>query len=117
MLLVCSLCASQSTYFKKYTSGSIVENNKTVASWKSSPLTIAFYGSPSNNIVFYYQNGSTKKYHQLTSGDNIKGFDSKDYRIIICNDVELNEQVAIQLYDNDIAIRLILPNGWIEFKK
>jgi hypothetical protein len=116
-LLASSLCVSQNTYLKKYTSGSIVTNDKVVASWINSELTVAFYGSPSNDIVFYYQNGSTKKYHQLTIGDLTKGIDGKNYHIIICNNLDIDEQIALQVYESYSVIRFILPNGYVEFKK
>lgn len=116
LLLSSFMCIAQEAFVKKYTSMISVSNNVR-GEWKSTDITVVFNPKGVTDIVFYYPNGSIRTFHQITSPEKDKTTNGDEYQIVQCLD-ESGDQVAIQLFDDDTCLRIIIDKGWfIEFHK
>lgn len=110
-------CFSQETFVKKYTSF-ITTNNYVLGEWERTDVTVVFNPKGIRDIVFYYTNGSVRTYHQVTSTQTGKTKNNDAYQIVECIDDEDGARVAIQLFDDDTCIRIIIASGYnIEFHR
>ncbi len=116
LLLSSFVCMAQETFVKKYTSMiSISDNVK--GEWESTDMTVVFNAKGLTDIVFYYPNGSIKTFHQITDMTKDVTTNGDAYQIVECLD-ERGTRVAIQLFEDDTCLRVIIDKGWfIEFHK
>ena len=116
LLLNSFMSIAQETFIKKYTSMISVSNN-VKGEPESTDITVVFNPDGVSDIVFYYPNRSIKTFHQITSPEKDKTKNGDTYQILECLD-ESGRRVAIQLFDDDTCLRVILDKGWfIEFHK
>ncbi len=117
LLLLSSISMfSQETFVKKYTS--FITNNNVIGKWESTDVTVVFNPKGIRDIVFYYTNGSIRTYHQVTSTESGKTKNNESYQIVECIDDEDGAKVAIQLFDDDTCLRVIIDAGYyIEFHR
>jgi hypothetical protein len=107
---------SQSTFVKKYTS-MISISNDIKGEWQKTDITVVFNANNVTDIVFYYPNGSVRTFYQITSPEKNKTTNGDAYQIVECLD-ESGDRVAIQLFDDDTCLRVLIDKGWfIEFHK
>jgi hypothetical protein len=117
LLLLSISMFSQETFVKKYTSF-ITNNNYVLGKWESTDVTVVFNPKGIRDIVFYYTNGSIRTYHQVTSTESGKTKNNDSYQIVECIDDEDGAKVAIQLFDDDTCLRVIIDAGYyIEFHR
>lgn len=115
-LLSSVMCFAQKTFVKKYTS-SIAVNNYVKDEWQSTDITVVFNAGGITNIVFYYPNGNTRTFHQITAMMKDKTTNGDPYQIVECLD-ESGDRVAIQLFDDDTCLRVIIDKGYyVEFHR
>ena len=112
-----SIMLSQ-TFVKKYTSV-ISEKAGVVGKWEETSLTVVFYDSQSQDIVFYYMaNNSTKRFHQISTVIEGKTESEEGYQMMVCIDDEDGTKVAIQLFNDDTTLRVLISEGYfVEFHK
>jgi hypothetical protein len=116
LLLSSFMCIAQETFVKKYTSMIAVSNN-VKGEWQSTDMTVVFNPKGVTDIVFYYPNGSIRTFHQITDMTKDTTTNGDTYQIVECLD-ERGTKVAIQLFDDDTCLRVIIDKGWfIEFHK
>ena len=116
LLLSSFVCMAQETFVKKYTSMIAVSNN-VKGEWQSTDMTVVFNPKGVTDIVFYYPNGSIRTFHQITDMTKNVTTNGDAYQIVECLD-ESGDRVAIQLFDDDTCLRVIIDKGWfIEFHK
>jgi|694.fasta_scaffold19913_21 hypothetical protein len=116
LLLSSFVCMAQETFVKKYTSMIAVSNN-VKGEWQSTDMTVVFNPKGVTDIVFYYPNGSIRTFHQITDMTKDTTTNGDEYQIVECLD-ESGDRVAIQLFDDDTCLRVIIDKGWfIEFHK
>jgi hypothetical protein len=116
LLLSSFMCIAQETFVKKYTSMIAVSNN-VKGEWQSTDMTVVFNPKGVTDIVFYYPNGSIRTFHQITDMTKDTTTNGDEYQIVECLD-ESGDRVAIQLFDDDTCLRVIIDKGWfIEFHK
>jgi hypothetical protein len=116
LLLSSFVCMAQETFVKKYTSMIAVSNN-VKGEWQSTDMTVVFNPKGVTDIVFYYPNGSIRTFHQITDMTKDTTTNGDTYQIVECLD-ERGTKVAIQLFDDDTCLRVIIDKGWfIEFHK
>ena len=116
-LLLLSMCTfAQEAFVKKYTSMISVSNNVR-GEWQDTDVTVAFNPRGIADIIFYYPNGFTRTFHQISNPEKDKTENGDTYQIVQCLD-RSGDQVAIQLFDDDTCLRIIIDKGWfIEFHK
>ena len=116
LLLSSFVCMAQETFVKKYTSMIAVSNN-VKCEWQSTDMTVVFNPKGVTDIVFYYPNGSIRTFHQITDMTKDTTTNGDAYQIVECLD-ESGDRVAIQLFEDDTCLRVIVDKGWfIEFHK
>jgi hypothetical protein len=116
LLLSSFVCMAQETFVKKYTSMIAVSNN-VKGEWQSTDMTVVFNPKGVTDIVFYYPNGSIRTFHQITDMTKDTTTNGDAYQIVECLD-ESGDRVAIQLFEDDTCLRVIIDKGWfIEFHK
>ena len=116
LLLSSFVCLAQEAFVKKYTS-MITVSNDVKGEWKKTDITVVFNPKGVTDIVFYYPNGSQRTFHQITSPEKNKTTGGDTYQIVECLD-ESGEKVAIQLFDDDTCLRVIVAKGYfIEFHR
>lgn len=116
LLLSSFVCIAQETFVKKYTSMIAVSNN-VKGEWQSTDMTVVFNPKGVTDIVFYYPNGSIRTFHQITDMTKDTTTNGDAYQIVECLD-ESGDRVAIQLFEDDTCLRVIIDKGWfIEFHK
>lgn len=114
--LVSGICFAQ-TFVKKYTSV-ISEISGVVGDWKDISLTVVFNEQETGDIVFYYSDGYKRRFHQVSSVTEDKTNSGQGYQIIICIDSEDATKVALQLFDSDTVLRvLISKDTYVEFHR
>jgi hypothetical protein len=64
LLLVSTVMFSQSTFVKKYTTF-VAKQNGVFQEWKQSEVTVVFNPKGVRDVVFYYENGSVRTFHQI----------------------------------------------------
>jgi hypothetical protein len=117
LLLLSISMFSQETFVKKYTSF-ITNNNYVLGKWERTDVTVVFNPKGIRDIVFYYTNGSVRTFHQVTSIQSGKTKNNDGYQIVECIDDEDGAKVAIQLFDDDTCLRIIIDAGYyIEFHR
>lgn len=115
-LLSSFICLAQDTFVKKYTSLIAVKNN-VKGEWEKADITVVFNPEGVTDIVFYYPNGSKRIFHQVTSPKEDKTTNDEKYQIVECLD-ESGTEVAIQLFDDDTCLRVLVAKGWyVEFHR
>ena len=116
LLLSSVVCIAQDTFVKKYTS-SIAINNYVKDKWQSADITVVFNAGGVRDIVFYYPNENTRTFHQITGMTKDKTTNGDEYQIVECLD-ESGDRVAIQLFDDDTCLRVIIDKGYyVEFHR
>ena len=119
IILSTTLCIAQQAFVKKYHSMiTIADGIK--GEWESTDLTVSFNSKEtkeSKNIIFYYPNGTSRTFYQITN--MVKGTtgNGDTYQIIQCLD-EAGQRVALQLFDDDTCLRVLVDIGYyIEFHR
>jgi len=116
LLLSSFICIAQDTFVKKYTS-LITINNNVKGEWQSADITVLFNANGVRDIVFYYPNGNTRTFHQIVTMTKNTTTNGDAYQIIECLD-ESGDRVAIQLFEDDTCLRVIVAKGYyVEFHK
>jgi hypothetical protein len=117
LFMLISVASFSQTFVKKYTSV-ITEKAGVLGEWKDASLTVVFNEVNTDDIVFYYSDGSIKRFHQVGDVKEDKTNSGHGYQIIMCIDDEDGKQVAIQLFDDDKTLRIIVAEGYfVEFHK
>lgn len=117
LLLMLSVVSFSQTFVNKYNSV-IGEKAGVMGKWETISITVVFNEKDTGDIVFYYANGNVKRFHQVgdVTKDKTKSGDS--YQIIICIDDEDGKKVALQLFDEDSTLRILISDGYYaEFHK
>jgi hypothetical protein len=116
-LLLLSMCTfAQDTFVKKYTSMIAISNN-VKGEWQSADITVVFNADGVRDIVFYYPNGNTRTFHQIVGMTKDVTTNGDAYQIVECLD-ESGSRVAIQLFEDDTCLRVIVAKGYyVEFHK
>lgn len=115
--LALSVTSFSQTFVKKYTSV-VTKTNGVLGEWKETSLTVVFNEKDTGDIVFYYSDGTSKRFHQISNVLQDKTKSGEGYQLIECLDDEDGYKVAIQLFDDDTALRIIIGKGsFVEFHK
>lgn len=105
------------SFVEKYTT-SITKKSGIFEDWKNTNITVVFNEKETGDIVFYYDIGTVKRFYQI--GDVMKDINNtkESYQIIMAIDSEDGTKVAIQLFDNNSTLRVIIADGFfVEFHK
>jgi hypothetical protein len=117
LFLMLSVASFSQTFVKKYTSA-IAEKAGVLGEWQDVSITVVFNEQKTGDIVFYYANATTKRFHQIGDVENNKTRNGEGYQIIYCIDNSDGKDVAIQLFDNNETLRILLSKGYsVEFHK
>jgi hypothetical protein len=117
LFLSIQISLAQETFVKKYTSV-ISEKAGVLSDWQEISLTVVFNEKGTGDIVFYYTGNKSKRFHQISSASEEKTNSGQGYQIIVCVDNEDGNKVAIQLFDDDTALRVLIDKGYfVEFHK
>lgn len=117
LFLTFSLTSFSQTFVKKYTSV-IAEKEGVMGNWQDTSVTVVFNEKGTGDIVFYYTNDTTKRFHQIGSPSEDKTVSGEPYQIISCIDNTDGSMVAIQLFDDDTTLRVLIAKGYfVEFRK
>jgi hypothetical protein len=117
LFLMLSLASFSQTFVKKYTSA-IAEKAGVLGEWKDISITVVFNEQKTGDIVFYYPNGTTKRFHQIGDVETNKTTSGEGYQIIYCIDNSDGKDVAIQLFDSNQTLRILISKGYfVEFHK
>jgi hypothetical protein len=117
LFLMFSLTSFSQTFVKKYTSA-IAEKAGVLEDWKEVSITVVFNEEDTGDIVFYYSNGNTKRFHQIGDVEKGKTKAGENYQIIYCIDNADAKKVAIQLFDEDSTLRILISEGYsVEFHR
>jgi len=116
LLLSSFVCFAQDTFVKKYTSMIAISNNVN-GEWQSADITVVFNADGVRDIVFYYPNGNIRRFHQIVGMTKDVTTNGDAYQIVECLD-ESGSRVAIQLFEDDTCLRVIVAKGYyVEFHK
>jgi len=114
LLLSTSMFSQTKTFVKKYTSY-ISESKGVMQPWVNSGVTVVFNANNTNDIVFYYPNNTKRIVHQVGDVEEGKTTGGDKYQIITCVD-EDGTELALQLFDNNTTMRILIAKGYmIEF--
>jgi hypothetical protein len=115
LLLLSTLMFSQSeTFVKKYTS-MVSKKEGVLQPWEQVDVTVVFNAKGGKDIVFYYTNGNTRSFHQISSVTQSKTENGQGYQFIDCVDQD-GTKVGIQLFDDDTCLRILIAKGYmVEF--
>jgi hypothetical protein len=117
LFLMLSLASFSQTFVKKYTLA-IAEKAGVLGEWQDVSVTVVFNEQKTNDIVFYYTNSSTKRFHQVGDVTEDKTKSGEGYQFITCIDDEDGNKVAIQLFNDDSVLRILISDGYyVEFHK
>lgn len=117
LFLMLSVASFSQVFVKKYTSV-ISEKAGVMGKWEDTSLTVVFNEKETGDIVFYYTNASTKRFHQVGDVKEDKTNSGEGYQIIVCIDDEDGNKVAVQLFDDDTTLRILISDGYfVEFHK
>ena len=67
LFLMLSVASFSQTFVKKYTSA-IAEKAGVLGEWQDISITVVFNEQKTGDIVFYYPNATTKRFHLLIKG-------------------------------------------------
>jgi hypothetical protein len=116
LLLSSFVCFAQDTFVKKYTS-LISVSNDVKGEWQTTDITVVFNANGVRDIVFYYPNGNIRTFHQIVGMTKDVTTNGDAYQIVECLD-ESGDRVAIQLFEDDTCLRVIIAKGYyVEFHK
>jgi hypothetical protein len=117
LFLMFSLTSFSQTFVKKYTS--VIKKVRGVLSeWQDTSLTVVFNEKDTGDFVFYYSDGTSKRFHQVSDATNDQTKSGEGYQIISCIDDNDGFKVAIQLFDDDTTLRVLIGEGtFVEFHK
>lgn len=114
LLLLSITMFSQEAFVKKYTS-LVSKKADVLQPWEKIDVTVVFNAEGSKDIIFYYSNGNTRKFHQITEVRQGKTENGEGYQLVQCVD-ENGTKVAMQLFDDDTCLRILISKGYmIEF--
>jgi len=114
LLLLSVTVFSQEAFVKKYTS-MVSKKEDVLQPWERIDVTVVFNSKGSNDIVFYYATGNTRKFHQITDVTEGKTEDGQGYQFVNCVDQDGNK-VGIQLFNDDTCLRILIAKGYmVEF--
>ena len=117
LFLTLSLTSFSQTFVKKYLYYITAKDN-VLSEWKETSVTVVFNEKTTNDIVFYYSNGSTNRFHQIGDSTNDKTKSNEPYQIIMCIEDNSGETVGVQLFDDDDTLRVIVDKGfYLEYRK
>ena len=117
LFMMLSVASFSQTFVKKYTSV-ISEKAGVLGKWETTSMTVVFNESVTKDIVFYYSDGSQKRFHQIGDVEEDKTVSGNAYQIITCIDNNDGNQIAIQLFDDDTTLRVIIGKGYyVEFHR
>lgn len=117
LLLMLSVVSFSQTFVNKYNSV-IAEKSGVLGKWETISITVVFNETDTGDIVFYYTNGNVKRFHQVGDVTKDKTKSGEAYQIIICIDDENGKKVALQLFDEDSTLRILISDGnFVEFHK
>ena len=104
------------TFAKKYTSY-ITKEKDVLQPWVKSEITVVFNAGKLKDVVFYYPNGNTRTFHQIVGMTKDTTTNGDAYQIVECLD-ESGDKVAVQLFEDDKCLRVIIAKGYyVEFHK
>ena len=111
-LLATTLCFAQSSTFVKKYDSYIIEKDYIKEPRKYGEVTVVFNSNGEQDIVFYYTNGETKTYHQITGVVKGKTSNGDGFQTIDCIDSVTGKRVTLQLFDDDTCLRLFVALGY-----
>lgn len=112
-----SLTSFSQTFVKKFTSA-IAQKAGVFGDWEKVSLTVVFNEEETEDIVFYYSNGTTKRFHQIGDVEINTTKSGQGYQIIYCIDNSDGNDVAIQLFDDSKTLRILISKGYfVEFHR
>jgi hypothetical protein len=115
LFLMFSLTSFSQTFVKKYNSV-IAKKAGVLGEWETTSLTVVFNEKETGDIVFYYPNGTTKRFHQFGDVQEEKTNSGASYQLIICIDDEDGNKVGLQLFDENSTLRILISDGYfVEF--
>ncbi len=114
LILLSASMFSQETFIRKYTSY-VSESKGVIQPWVQSGVTVVFNANKTSDIVFYYPNNTKRIVHQVGDVREEKTKGGDKYQIITVID-EDGSEMAIQLFDDGTALRILIAEGYfIEF--
>ena len=117
LLLSSFTCFAQDTFVKKYTS-MVTKEKGVLQPWQTADITVVFNPNGVRDVVIYFSNGSKKVLHQVGSVTQGKTKNNEPYQFVQCIDDEDGMKVAVQLFDDDTCLRIIIGDGYyVEFHK
>jgi len=116
LFLILSVTSFSQTFVKKYTDV-INEKNGVLGDWEKISLTVVFNEKETGDIVFYYANGNSKRFHQIGDVREDKTKSGSPYQILTCIDNADGTKIALQLFDNETLRVLIADGYYAEFHK
>ena len=117
LFLTFSITSFSQTFVKKYTSV-IKKVNGVLSEWQNTSLTVVFNEKETGDIVFYYSDGSAKRFHQVSNVEKDKTKSGEEYQMINCIDSKDGFEVSIILFDDSSTLRVFLgDNSFVEFHK
>lgn len=117
LVLMLSVASFSQTFVKKYNS-LIAEKAGVMGEWQNTSMTVVFNESVTGDIVFYYNDGTVKRFHQVGNVEENKTVTGQEYQIITCIDNQDGKQIAIQLFDDDTTLRILIAKGYfVEFHR
>ena len=117
LVLMLSVASFSQTFVKKYNT-LITEKAGVMGEWQDTSMTVVFNESVTGDIVFYYNDGTVKRFHQIGNVEENKTVTGQGYQIITCIDNQDGKQIAIQLFDDDTALRILIAKGYfVEFHR
>jgi hypothetical protein len=117
LFLMLSVASFSQTFVKKYNT-LIAEKAGVMGEWQDTSMTVVFNESVTGDIVFYYNDGTVKRFHQVGNVEENKTVTGQGYQIITCIDNQDGKQIAIQLFDDDTALRILIAKGYfVEFHR
>lgn len=78
--------------------------------WKTVSITVVFNEKDTDDVVFYYADGTTKRFHKIGGVEKDKTYSGDEFQIIECIEATEGYKVAIQYFD-DTTLRVLLGNG------
>lgn len=117
LFFMLSVASFSQTFVKKYNS-LIAEKAGVMGEWQNTSMTVVFNESVTGDIVFYYNDGTVKRFHQIGNVEENKTNSGQGYQIITCVDNQDGKQIAIQLFDDDTTLRILIAKGYfVEFHR
>lgn len=83
LFLMISVSSFSQAFVKKYTSV-IFEKAGVLGEWQDASLTVVFNEKETGDIVFYYKDGSVKRFHQVGDVEKNKTKSGESYQLIMC---------------------------------